>query len=42
MIHVNLNVNDIVTGSPSDETTLMWRSIRWFAAESWLEKLSAT
>ena len=21
---------------------LMWRSVRWFAAESWLEKLSAT
>jgi len=32
--------NDVPTRALSLE--LMWRSVRWFAAESWLEKLSAT
>jgi len=32
--------NDVPARALSLE--LMWRSVRWFAAESWLEKLSAT
>ena len=32
--------NDVPARALSLE--LMWRSVRWFAAVSWLEKLSAT
>ena len=32
--------NDVLARALSLE--LVWRSVRWFAAESWLEKLSAT